>query len=278
MHRITGLVAHPRTPGRFTVAVDGARRSVVSLETVSRLSLAEGRELSHEELAELDDAAAETSLEDRALRLLAARAYGTRELRRRLLRPAGWGKAGNPPSGKSAARSRAARRGAADTRAAEADAGGTAAADTVAPPTPTAANPAAVDAILARLEAQGLLDDAAFARQFARSRALCAGASRRFVLAALATRGIDRRVAESAVDEVFADEGADDVTLAARAAQKRLRVLRSLAPDVRRRRLQGYLARRGFGGDAIRKALASLDDDDDSGGQVSDDDGGQVVY
>ena len=51
MHRITGLVAHPRTPGRFTGAVDGARRSVVSLETVSRLSLAEGRELSHEELA-----------------------------------------------------------------------------------------------------------------------------------------------------------------------------------------------------------------------------------
>jgi regulatory protein len=139
-------------------------------------------------------------------------------------------------------------------------------------------NPASVDAILARLEAQGLLDDAAFARQFARSRALRAGASRRFVLAALATRGIDRRVAESAVDEVFADEGADDVTLAARAAQKRLRVLRSLAPDVRRRRLQGYLARRGFGGDAIRKALASLDDDEDSGGQVLDDDGGQVLY
>lgn len=212
MHRITGLVAHPRTPGRYTIAVDGDRRAVVSVETVAKLGLAEGRELSPDDLAGLDVAAAETSMEDRAIRLLAARAYGSRELRRRLLRPG--------------------------------------------------VDPAGVDAIMARLAAQGLVDDAAFARQFARSKLSRSGASRRFVLAALATRGVDRRVAESAVDEVFADEGADEGTLAERAARKRVRALRALAPDVRRRRLQAWLSRRGFAGDAIRQALASLDEEE----------------
>jgi regulatory protein len=115
---------------------------------------------------------------------------------------------------------------------------------------------AKVDALLERLARVGLLDDAAYARQVARSKALGTGASRRRVQQELARRGVARQVTAEAIDEVFEDEGVDERDQALTAARKRARVLESLPPEVRRRRLYAFLARRGYDPDTIRRALA----------------------
>ena len=117
---------------------------------------------------------------------------------------------------------------------------------------------ARVDAAIERLRAAGLLDDSAFARQFARSRVLGAGQSRRRVQQELYKRGVEREAIDGAVEEVFVDEEVDETALVEQAARKKLRTLERLDPVVRRRRLYGFLARRGYDGDAIRGVMTRL--------------------
>ncbi len=116
----------------------------------------------------------------------------------------------------------------------------------------------AVDAALARLAAAGVLDDEAFARQFARSR-LGGAVGRSRVVRELVGRGLGRASAEGAVREAADDGGAGEADAVERAARKKLRSLEGLEPAVRRRRLYGFLARRGFEHDEIARVLRSLD-------------------
>lgn len=118
--------------------------------------------------------------------------------------------------------------------------------------------PAVVERVLDRLERAGYLDDAEFARQFARARSLVRGASRRWVQQELARRGVARETAEAAIDEVFADEGVDEYAAVERLARKKLPGLAHLDAITRRRRLYAFLARRGFETDDIRRVLAAL--------------------
>ncbi|OYV64828.1 MAG: hypothetical protein B7Z72_12800, partial [Gemmatimonadetes bacterium 21-71-4] len=117
---------------------------------------------------------------------------------------------------------------------------------------------ARVERVLERLERAGYLDDAEFARQFARSRALVRGMSRRRVQQELARRGVPREAAETAIAEAFADEGADEYAAVERLARKKLPGLARLDAFTRRRRLYAFLARRGFEADDIRRVLAAL--------------------
>jgi regulatory protein len=121
-----------------------------------------------------------------------------------------------------------------------------------------------VDAAIARLQAAGFLDDAAYARAFTRSKALGGGASRRRVQQELARKGVARDVTDDAVAEVFEEEAIDEEASLDRLVQKRLRSLAKLEPAVRDRRLWSFLARRGFDADAIRKAIERV------GGEVPD--------
>lgn len=115
-----------------------------------------------------------------------------------------------------------------------------------------------VDAALERLVAAGLLDDAAFARQFTRSRSTAAGASRRRIQQELNRRGVARDVTDGAIAEVYEEEEIDEGDVAVRAARRKLRSLTGLDPVVRNRRLYAFLARRGYDGADIRRAIEAV--------------------
>ena len=114
------------------------------------------------------------------------------------------------------------------------------------------------DRAVARLQEQGLLDDAAFARSFTRARVLGARQSKRRVQQDLGRKGVARAVTDAAIAMVFDEEGVDQCAVVEEAARRKLRSLTKLDPAVRRRRLYAFLARRGYDGDDIRNAMAAV--------------------
>ena len=115
-----------------------------------------------------------------------------------------------------------------------------------------------VEAVVARLCEQRLLDDANFARQFARARVQGAGASRRRIVLELKRKGVAPSVADEAVDSLEALEGIDPAASIHRVALKKWKSLAALDEFTRKRRLYAFLARRGFNPDEIRSALERL--------------------
>jgi len=115
-----------------------------------------------------------------------------------------------------------------------------------------------VDAAIERLKANGLLDDASFARQLTRSKALGPGLSRRRIAQELARRGVDRAVSSDAIDEVFEDEDVDEEASLERVARKKLRTLTKLDDVTRQRRLFAFLARRGYASDDVQRIVRKL--------------------
>ena len=114
-----------------------------------------------------------------------------------------------------------------------------------------------VDWAIARLQEQGLLDDAAFARAFTRSKVVGGKQSRRRVEQDLARKGVSRTVAGEAIEDVFEEEAIDQRAIVEEAARRKLRSLSGLDPAVQRRRLYAFLARRGYDLDDIRAAIAA---------------------
>jgi regulatory protein len=120
--------------------------------------------------------------------------------------------------------------------------------------------PDAVAEAVGRLEEAGLLNDASFAESFARAR-VERGYGRSRILSDLAARGVDRRLAERAVDAVIPSD--DDRQGIEALARKRAARLAGLPEAVRLRRLVGFLSRRGFNGsETLAAARAALRDPD----------------
>ena len=118
--------------------------------------------------------------------------------------------------------------------------------------------PADVEAAVDRLCEQRVLDDADFARQFARARLLGTGASRRRIVQELSRKGVARDVAEGAIRDLEDTAEVDPAAAARRTASKKWASLGTLDALTRRRRLYAFLARRGFDPDEIRVAVAEL--------------------
>ncbi|MDX2184373.1 MAG: regulatory protein RecX [Gemmatimonadaceae bacterium] len=124
---------------------------------------------------------------------------------------------------------------------------------------------AEIDAAIEKLTRAGFLDDAAFARNFARSRLSSGKRSTRRVRDELRTKGLGTEMVAEALDEVSADEGISDARAAEALARKKAATLRDVDRQTARRRLYGLLARRGFSPDVIARAVglalgASQDD------------------
>lgn len=111
---------------------------------------------------------------------------------------------------------------------------------------------------IARLSAAGLLDDARYAAARARSGIVGKSRSRRRMTEALAHEGVARDVAAAAVQQVFEEEGTDELAVAQRAAEKKLRLLRGLEPLAQRQKLYGFLARQGYAADVVRRTLRAV--------------------
>ena len=117
----------------------------------------------------------------------------------------------------------------------------------------------AADEVLDRFTEVGLLDDAAFARDW-----VAAGARRQRGRRVLAQELAQKGVAPELIDEALAGlEPGDDLEVALALARRKAGSLAGLDRQVRYRRLCGVLQRRGFSGavisDVVRQVLGEQD-------------------
>lgn len=113
--------------------------------------------------------------------------------------------------------------------------------------------PELVDSIIDRLEAGGWLNDREYAESYIRSHR---EHGTRRLLADLVRKGVERGLAAQVVQEAMGE--VDAAEQAREVAAKRLARMGAIDRETAQRRLMGLLARRGFGPEAIMKALAPL--------------------
>ena len=106
--------------------------------------------------------------------------------------------------------------------------------------------------VLDRMEELSLVDDAAFAQAWVRSRHAGRGLSRRALSHELYRKGIDAEVAAAALDTV---DDADERETARRLVTRRLHTTRGLDRVTRTRRLAGMLARKGYSGGVVQQVV-----------------------
>ncbi len=116
--------------------------------------------------------------------------------------------------------------------------------------------PDEVDAAMERLLDRKLIDDARFASEFARQKLTTRGSSVRRVKQDLMRRGLSSANIRAAIEQVTEEETIDIAASVDIAAKKKLASMSAVAPDVARRRLYAFLARRGFEVADIRAAIA----------------------
>jgi regulatory protein len=119
-------------------------------------------------------------------------------------------------------------------------------------------DPDDIEAAMAGLTESKLLDDSKFAAEYARQKLVVGGSSSRRVEQELQKKGIGRDQAKEAVTAVAEDESVDEAASAEKAARKKFKSLSGLEPDVQRRRLFGFLARRGFDLDDVKRAVETV--------------------
>ncbi len=119
-----------------------------------------------------------------------------------------------------------------------------------------------VEAVLERLRRVGLVDDRAFARFWVENRAAFRPRGRTALRAELRRKGVPPAI----IQEVLAEASPDERALALRLARERARRLRGLDPRTLRRRLAGYLLRRGFDGELVMEVLQALEAEPGPGG------------
>lgn len=113
-----------------------------------------------------------------------------------------------------------------------------------------------VDGLVAELKSKKLLNDAQFAQYFVTDRMNMKPMGRRALLMELKAKGVEASVATQAVET--ASEGRSEFETALETARSRASQLKGLAPDAAKRRLFGFLNRRGFSADVIYKVVKEV--------------------
>ena len=119
--------------------------------------------------------------------------------------------------------------------------------------------PEVVERCVAELVEKGLVDDSSFAETFVRDRVRLRPKGARRLVQELRARGVDAETAGEAIEEVMRAEETSELELAREAAGKWAR--RPNEDPLRaRRRLYGFLVRRGFGADTVRTVLEEVEE------------------
>ena len=106
--------------------------------------------------------------------------------------------------------------------------------------------------VLDRLEAAGVIDDAAYAARLARTRFAEKGAARRAIAEELRRKGLGEQDVATALGQIDSD---DEDSAALALARKKLSATRHLPWEVRRRRTAALLGRKGYSREATVRAL-----------------------
>jgi regulatory protein len=106
--------------------------------------------------------------------------------------------------------------------------------------------------VITRFTEVELIDDAAFAQQVVDASRRTKGLARSMVKRKLADKGLDKDIINQVASDI-SDE--DELAVATEVAIKRLSQLSKLEPEVRTRRLVGFLQRRGFGSGVVFAAI-----------------------
>lgn len=114
------------------------------------------------------------------------------------------------------------------------------------------------ETVLDRFTELGLIDDAAYAEAFTRSRHEHKGLGSRAIAFELRRRSVPDELVQEAVSVLDTEQ---EQQTASRLARERQARMNGLPREVQARRLAGFLARKGYGGDvvgrAVREALAN---------------------
>lgn len=118
--------------------------------------------------------------------------------------------------------------------------------------------PEAIEWSIARLIDLGVLNDEEYARMVVRSQLSRKPAGRRLLTGKLREKGVDQSIVQRVLDEML--EERDTLADARKLAEQAARSISDRhETEVRRRRITGRLARRGFDFDVIRKVVDELD-------------------
>lgn len=116
----------------------------------------------------------------------------------------------------------------------------------------------AVRAALSHCEERGYLDDREFAASWARDRIRLKPRAPVLMEIELRRKGVSRPDARAGIDRAMEDEEVSEEDLLSRAARRARRRVGSGDPDALRRRLHGYLRRRGFRSGEVRRMVDAL--------------------
>lgn len=115
---------------------------------------------------------------------------------------------------------------------------------------------AVVKNVMARLKSSGLIDDARYAKQFARHRTESRKQGKFRIARDLRARGVPDRHIEAALDE--AAEQTDEAALIRQRIERKLRAVRGEIDDRKLASLYRSLLHSGFSAEVIRRELRAL--------------------
>ena len=122
--------------------------------------------------------------------------------------------------------------------------------------------------VLDRFEEIGMVDDAAYAELLIRSRCNTKRVSRSVLRQQLRQKGVNQEIIEEALLVV---SDADELRMATELVERKARAMSRLEPEVRKRRLFGLLARKGYNTSIALRVIQDLEAADFNGAEVMSD-------
>ena len=128
--------------------------------------------------------------------------------------------------------------------------------------------PDVAKSVLDRFEEIGMVDDAAYAELLIRSRCNTKRVSRSVLRQQLRQKGVDKEIIE---ESLLVITDADELRMATELVERKARAMSRLEPEVRKRRLFGLLARKGYNTSIALRVIQDLEASDFNGAEVMSD-------